>query len=502
MNPEVLVIGGGHNGLVAATALARAQKRVLLLEARDAVGGIAAAREFHAGYRVPGLLHETGRLRSEVIDQLGLRQHGVERSDEVAAISAPSEGGESLRVHGDRLEGPVSESDHAAYAQYRAFLGRIRKVIGKVMSEPAPDPLGSPWPLLTMGLSVRMLGERDMIELARVAPTCVADWMRDRFENERLGAALAARALQFGFVGPWAANTAANLLVDDCLTGGEVRGGPAAVVAALEAAAREAGVQIRTGARVEQVLLDRGAVAGVRLEGGEELSAGIIASAIDPKQLFLDRLGPQYLEVSFAQDVRSIRARGTAAKVHLALSAPLRDSAGTEVDRMLTGETLDDIERAYDALKYRQMSERPVLDVWVPSRDQSGLAPAGHHVVSIIAHAAPHDLEGGWDDAARATLQGRVLDELCRYCPEVRASQVASETLTPVDLEREYGLTGGQLLHAEHAPDQLLFMRPTIQCGRHRTPIEGLYLCGSGAHPGGGITGAPGLLGAGAILRG
>ena len=368
------------------------------------------------------------------------------------------------------------------------------------MTSPAPDPLGSPWPLLTMGLSVRMLGERDMIELARVAPTCAADWMRDRFSSERLCAALASRAVHFGYVGPWAANTAANLLVDDCLDFGEVQGGPAAVVAALRAAAEAAGVEIRTEARVTNLIIKRDAVRGVRLESGEEIESSCIGAGVDPRTLFLDMIGTRQLEVPFAQRARNIRARGSAAKVHLALKGPLLDSEGKPIERMLTGETLDDVERAFDALKYGEMSERPALDVWVPTQVGAGAAPEGHHVVSILAHAAPFALKGGWDDDARELLKSRVLDELSRYCPEVRDLVVGSETLTPADLADEYGLSEGNLMHVEHAPDQLLFMRPTIECGSHNTPIEGLFLCGSGAHPGGGVTGAPGLLGARALL--
>jgi phytoene dehydrogenase-like protein len=273
------------------------------------------------------------------------------------------------------------------------------------------------------------------------------------------------------------------------------------LVGALERAARARGVEIRTGVAVSRLEVERGRLTGVELAGGERLATGSVAASCDPKQLFLDLLPPAALALNLQADLVSYRARGTAAKVHLALSGYPDFSArpGQTFEHVRTGETLDQLERAFDAIKYRRVSERPVLDIRFPSLETPDLAPDGHHVASILVSFAPHELAGGWTEAARQGLYQSVLETLVSYAPGIEDLIVGGEVLTPADLANEYRLTQGHLFHGEHALDQLL-IRPVPGCDGYATPIEGLFLCGSGSHPGGGLTCAPGALAARTIL--
>jgi phytoene dehydrogenase-like protein len=494
---RVVVIGGGHNGLTAAAWLAKRGREVVLLEARDLLGGLAAGESFGDGYAHAGILHDTRGLREMVVRDLDLQRHGLTLSAAPERIWAPSATGEHLWIEGEELSGSVSEADRERYAGYRAFLGRVSPVIRQALSQPPPQPFGSVWPLLRTAIGVRRLGAVDMTELLRVLPMCVADWMRDLFENERLSAALALPAVEACFAGPWSAGTAANLVLREACAGPRVMGGPAALTRALVKAAEAHGVSLRRGARVATIERSGGRVVGVQLADGERIDAGDVIATCDPKQAFLSLIGEADLGIGLSEDVHKFRTRGTTAKLHLGLSGPLELGSGEAVTRMHTGESLDDIERAFDAVKYGEMAVRPVLDVWVPSVDDPKLCPDGHAVVSALVHFASPGLSG---DALRTTLADRAVAELSRFCPSLKPRIVARELLLPSDLQARFQLSGGHLYHGEHAPDQWLFMRPTVECAHYRTPIDGLWLGGSGCHPGGGITGAPGLLAARALL--
>jgi phytoene dehydrogenase-like protein len=500
----VVVVGGGHNGLTCAALLAKAGRPTVLLEAREVLGGLAAMETFAGDFRVPGLLHDTSRVRDSVVDTLALRRHGLERRTDPVAVMAPRQQGEPLWIRGDRVTGSVASGDDRRYRAFRQLLARLSRAIAPLMTAPPPDPSGAIWPLLGAALRVRRLGAADMIELLRLAPMCAADWMRDAFEGERLRAAVAAPALTGSFAGPWSAGTAATLLLSECVAAsepGEIVGGPAALTASLEAAARAYGVQIRTGTRVTGIRLDSdGGVEGVDLQDGDAVEAGTVVATCDPRQTFLELVGADQLPAGLARAVGNIRMRGTTAKVHLGIKGKLETGDDQAVEAIRTGETLDQLEQAFDAVKYGRISEPPVLDVRIPSIADASLCPEGHHVVSIIAHFAPTDRRGGWTEAERDALGDAVVAELARTFPDLPEQIVAREVLTPADLQTRYALTGGHIHHGEHAPDQLLFMRPVPQCARYRSPIEGLYLGGSGSHPGGGITCAPGALAARALL--
>jgi phytoene dehydrogenase-like protein len=283
----------------------------------------------------------------------------------------------------------------------------------------------------------------------------------------------------------------------EALAQGAFEGGAPELVRALESAARSFGVEVRTGAAVAQLRVESRAVRGVILRAGETIDASSVVSTCDPKRTFLEWIRPEELPPRLESRITSYRAKGQTAKVNLALSSPLRFRCRPEleVEWARTGETFDEVERAFDASKYRQFSKRPVLDIHVPSRSGEGFAPKGHHVASILVHWAPYDLRGGWTESARNELLDAVISEIEALAPGTGEAIVASEILAPIDLEERFGLSGGHIHHGEHGLDQLL-ARPTPECARHLTPISGLSLGGSGSFPGGGLTCGPAWLAA------
>lgn len=517
---DVVVIGAGHNGLTAAAILARAGRKVLVVEGREVIGGLAAGEEFHPGYRSTGVLQDTAGIRRWVVADLGLEQHGLAFCSSPPPVFVPELSGPGLELFRDpgdaaeelsrhsshlRASGATSQ-DAERYGEYRAFLARITPVLRRLLDRPPPEifepGLGDLLELGRSALSLRLMGKRDMMELLRIAPMCVADYLGEWFDSELLKAALAGPAIAATWTGPWSPGTNLNLLLDEAHREGPVKGGPQALVVALERAARAQGVEIRTGARVEGLELRQGRVAGVRLQDGEILEATAVAASCDPKQVFLRLLPAGASPRQSEQNMVNFRSRGTTAKVNLALSGYPRLACRPDVTPAVirTGETLDQLERAFDPVKYRQLSDEPVLDVHVPTIESPELAPDGHHVFSILASFAPHDLEGGWTDERKDELYQRVVSALGRYAPDLEDAIVGSEVSTPAALETRYGITGGHLYHGEHSTDQLV-VRPTPECARYQTPFAGLFLCGSGSHPGGGITCAPGALAARAMLR-
>ncbi len=503
---DVIVIGAGHNGLTTAALLCKKGRSVVVIERRDVVGGLCAGEEFHPGYRSPGVLHDTACVRPGVVDALRLGEHGLEFDPHPSAVFLAQRDGEGFLLSDDTgtTVGEIerhSTLDAGRYQDYRRFIERVRGVVGPVLNEVPSDiyelPAGAMVELARQGLALRALGSRDMMQLLRVPPMCVADWMRDWFETELLCAGMSAPAILGTWCGPWSPGTAANLLVRECTAGRTVTGGGAALVHSLERAARDLGVEIRTGVAVERIGVKNGTVTGVVLAGGEEITAGAVVSSCDPVTTFLGLFAAGELPHALEARITKYRMRGTTAKVHLALSRPLSFAGrpDLEVEYARTGETLDDQERAFDAVKYRRFSEQPLLDIYVPGVSRSGFAPDGHASVSILVHFAPHQLDGGWNNDARERLGDAVVAELDAIAPGTSSAIVAREVLTPADIAERYGVTGGHVHHGEHGLDQLI-TRPTPETSRYATPIRGFYLCGGGSHPGGGITCAPGALAA------
>ena len=510
---RAIVIGAGHNGLVAGLLLARAGRTVTVVERLSVVGGLCAASEVHPGYTVPGVLHDTTGVRREIVDALGLSRFGLSFESEAPSVLAAHSEHKGVVLHAeakrsrDELEA-LHAGDGEGYIEWRGFLSRVRSFVSGVLNQKPPvmkpDSIAEFWNLGKTGIGLRRLGKPDMLELMRVAPMCAADWLQEYFGDPLPSAALAAPAAIGASLGPWSGGSAASLMLYECARGAEVKGGPAALTKALREAFEAAGGEIALASQVTHIRVEGGAVSGVELEGGRFVEAPLVVASCDPKHALLDLVEPGVLPLDVEEQVASVRARGTTAKLNLALDGQMsfRDREGERHARAVVADHLDDIERAFDAAKYRGCSERPHLEVSIPSVNDASLAPPGKDVVSILAHAAPYDLEGGWTNEASENFGDAAVAVLESVAPGTRAMIVAREVLSPADLENRYGLTGGHIHHGEHALDQLLFMRPTPKLARYKTPIEGLYLGGSGSHPSGGVTCQPGALAAEAILKG
>jgi phytoene dehydrogenase-like protein len=523
---DAIVIGAGHNGLVTAAYLVKAGLRTLLLERRDRVGGAADTSELSKHVRVPTLAHTVGRLRASVHRDLDLKRHGLTLVGPAIRVFAPQPNGTAIVLEDDparTAEGlkSISERDAAAFVVFdrrvRA-LGRFLDEVGKTTPPDLGGPsLGDAISGLKLGRAYRGLGRVDARTILRVLPMAVADFVAESFETDALRAAIAWRGVRFGAVGPWSGGTTAMLLADsagnDGGAAGETvfaRGGPGALSDSLASAAKAAGAEIRTGAEVASVASSGGRATGVVLSSGEEIGARAVVGGIDAKRLLFGLVDPVALGPSLGWRVGNIRQPGVVAKVNFALSlAPQFPAAGLHSDQYLRGRIvvapgIDAMERAFDASKYGQASDTPIIEATIPSLVDPSLvagAKANTQVMSVIAQYAPYALrDGAWDDAATKALGDSVQSVIESVAPGFGKLVTARQVLTPVDLERDYGLTGGHPLHAEAGLDQWFAWRPLLGHARYRMPLKGLYLCGSGAHPGGGITGGPGQNAAREIL--
>jgi phytoene dehydrogenase-like protein len=520
----VIVCGAGPNGLACAALLAQGGLKVALLERRDVLGGVAVTEEFHPGFRVSTLAHTAGPLRPSLARRLDLARHGLATVEPQTRVLAASREGRPLRLDGDLSRSAealraFSEKDAARLPAFDAALRRVAGVLGDVLDRTPPDidrpAVRDLAPLARMGLRLRRLGRDDVQSLLRWGPMAVADFAGEWFESEPLRALVAARGVCDCNAGPWSAGTTAHLLLRAAADGGSaagatvlVKGGLGALSQALAAAARAAGVEIRTGAAVARFLDRDERVAGVALQGGEEIEARAVVSALDPKRTLLELLDPVLLDPDELWRVKNIQQQGTVAKVNLALDGlpEFRGVAASEATaalagRVHVGDDIDTLERAFDDSKYGQPSRRPWLEITLPTLTDPSLAPAGRHVMSVHVQYAPHRLKSGDWDARRDELGDTVLRTLDEYAPGLSGRVLARQVLTPLDLERTFGLTGGHPLHAEMALHQLFTMRPLLGLARYRAPVAGLYLCGAGTHPGGGVTGASGQNAAREILR-
>jgi len=524
---DAVIIGAGHNALVAAFYLAKAGLKPLLLEQRDAPGGAAATAEFHPGFRCSVLAHTAGPLLPQIAADMQLTRHGLEMMEPGVRLAAVAPDGCAFALFTDVARSVeslrrFSAADAEGYTRLAATLERAAPVIADLLSltPPAIDEpvqnLPDLWKLLHTGRTFRKLGRKEMFQLLRWPPMPVADFVAEFFETELARAAIAARGIFGAAAGPWSAGTAATLLLraaaDPHPAGPSAvpRGGLGALATALAAAAREAGAEIRTGTKVAQILVRDGAATGVALETGEEISAKIVVSSADAKRTFLRLVDAVHLEPFFLTQVRNFRSMGSVAKVNLALDALPEFPALAKLDgqpskfligRLHIGQDIDYLERAFDASKYGEISAEPILEICVPSLLDPGLAPAGKHVMSIYAQFAPYHLKRGDWNGRREELGDLVVKTLTAHAPKIEEAILARQVLTPLDMEQQFGLTGGHPFHGELALDQLFTMRPVLDAARYRAPIRGLYLCGSSTHPGTGLTGASGLNAAREILR-
>jgi phytoene dehydrogenase-like protein len=514
---DIIVVGGGHNGLVAASRLADAGRKVLVLERRPMVGGAVITQELCPGFRCSTLAHVVQPAQG-VIRELRLIEHGLDLIHPDPWLFAPCADGRGLVLGRDDAASAASiaqfsERDARRYPEFRETMGRIVAFVAGVLAGPPPDIDDSSyrdlWELLKIGRRFRGLGKPDGYRLLRWGPMPVADFVSEWFESEPLRAACAASGIFGTAFGPRSAGSTAVLLMQ--MAGGIpslVRGGAGALSAALASVARAGGVEIRTDAEVRRIEVREGRAIGVTLASGEELRAGAIVSNADPRRTLLDLIDPIELEPAFLNRIRSYRCSGTVAKINLALSGlpaftALRSSNSTAAlsGRIHIGPDLEYLERAFDASKYGAYSSRAYLDVTIPSIAEPDLAPSGSHVMSICAQFAPYRLRDTDWAAAGPAFADAVVDTLSEYAPDLRRLIVHRQVITPSELESTYGLTGGHIFHGELALDQLFSMRPLLGWGRYRTPIAGLYLCGAGTHPGYGVSGLSGLNASREVLK-
>jgi phytoene dehydrogenase-like protein len=516
---DVLVIGGGHNGLVTATVLAKSGLKVVVLERSDRPGGCARTVEIAPGFRAP--LAHAAAIDRGIAQSLGLERHGLEIVRPDAMVCAPAGDGRALALWHDPREAARELQAFSARdaEQYPAFLDSVRSishVVRALLDTPPPsidDPsAGDLLGALKAGRAFRSLGRADAYRVLRWLPMAAGDFAGEWFESEPLRATVAAGGILGAFLGPWSAGSTAQLLLLAARDGHPIgsgwfaRGGTGAVADALAGAAQQAGVDIRTGAEVVAVTVRGDAATGAVLQNGDELPARVIVSNLDPKRTLLRLVDPACLDPEFRRRVQNIRTHGTLAKVNYAIDAvprlaSLAARAGDRQVAAMSGRirlapTVDDIERAFDAAKYGSFADAPWIELTIPSLLDSSLAPAGQHVVSAYVQYAPYHLRGTTWDRERSRLAAATTATIDRYAPGFASSVIAQQTITPLDLEQTYGLTGGHIFHGELALDQLFLARPTLGWARYETPIRNLYLCGSGTHPGTGLDGRSGALAA------
>ncbi|MDX1643487.1 MAG: NAD(P)/FAD-dependent oxidoreductase [Thermoanaerobaculia bacterium] len=521
---DAIVIGAGHNGLTCAAYLARAGRRVLVLEKRAQVGGATSTEEHYPGFKYSACSYVVSLMRPWIIRDLDLPRHGYEILPLEETFTPFPDGRYLLRdADPERTRRAIeafSKHDAEVYGEFGLAMGELGRLVKPLIDRPAPDPtslnpveLGR---LLGLGRKLGGRGEEWLAALYKMSTMSAVDLLSEWFESERLIASLAVSGIIGTFLGVRSPGTAYVLLhhymgdIDGSFRAwGFARGGTGQVAEALAAAAREHGAEIRLEAGVAEVKTKRDRARGVVLENGDEIDAKVVVSAVDPHRTFLQLVGRERLDPELVRQVERFKMRGSSGKVNLALDGVPEFAARPGHGRHLYGDItiapdIDYLERAYDDAKYGEFSRRPFMDVVIPSLTDPTLAPPGKHVMSIFVQYAPYHLADGADTwpARRDEFADTVIDTLTEYIPNLPDLILHRQVLTPWDLEQIYGLTEGNIFHGELSLEQLAFLRPLAGWARYRTPLDGLWMCASGTHPGGGIMGAPGALCAKALLEG
>jgi phytoene dehydrogenase-like protein len=520
---DAIIVGGGHNGLVAAAYLARAGRNVLVLEARELVGGCAVTEEVWPGYRVSTASYLASLLQEKVVRELELQRFGYLVDAKDPAFFSPFPDGRHFFMWQNRARtlaeiAKFSARDAETYPKYEDHLERLAQVAEWLLLTTPPNfppsGVGDFVDYLKFAGKLRRLAKKEIVGLAKIATQSVAEFLDEWFESDQLKVTLATDGVIGANGGPRSPGTA-YILLHHCMGGvggqrglwGFVRGGMGGISNAIADSARSKGAEIRTNATVSKILLRHGRAEGVALATGEEVRAKVVASNLDPKKTFLELLDPSDLPPDFVDDIRKFRVEGTSLKMNLALSGlpefqALPGAPGPQHRAtMHICPSIDYLERAWDDAKYGQPSQSPLLEMTIPTMYDPTLAPEGHHIMGIFLQYAPYTLRDSNWDRERKRYTERIFDVIEEYCPNIRSIVVERQTLTPLDLERHFHLTGGNIFHGEMSLDQMFVMRPLAGWARYRTPIKGLYLCGSGAHPGGGVMGAAGHNAAREILR-
>lgn len=524
---DAVVVGAGHNGLVCAAYLARAGLRVVVLERREVIGGMAETSEPWPGVRVYTLAHTVGRFRPAIARELRLRDHGLALVQPEARVFAPQPDGRALTLWGDAARTAaemadgdlITPADAGRYVEADRRFRTLARGLAQIMSRVPPDlaspSLGDAFGGIRTALTARARSASG--GLMRVMPMAVRDLVEEWFESDALRAAVAVRGVLLSGLGPRMPGTAGVLLTDGAGNDGGLAGqtvfapgGPGALTAALASAARAAGAEIRTDAEVARVRRDGETVSGVTLASGEEVEASVVVSSADPKTTLLELIEPEVLGPRLSWRASNIRQHGVTAKVNFALRALPHFPAATEDARRLRGRILlapsmAALQRAMDPAKYGEIADEPLIEATIPSLADPGLidrdsAGPVRHVLSAIVQAAPYDLRDGSWDTRRDELGEIATRTIEKYAPGFGELVEARQVITPLDIERGYGAVGGHPMHAEVGLDQWFAWRPLHGFGRYRMPLRGMYLCGSGAHPSGGITGGPGQLAAQEVL--
>ncbi len=517
---DAIVIGGGHNGLVAAAYLARAGKRTVVLERRHLVGGAAVSEEVFPGFTFSVFSYVVSLLRPEIIRDLDLPGHGLQilplestvtpldNGDYLGSWADPDLSRRELYRHSPRDAEAVVEFGRLMHHMAMA----VRPILGMVPPDPtslAPSDLRA---MLKLGTHFRSLGPERFHALYKLMTMSSADYLDEWYEFDPLKATKSASGIIGTFLGPRSPGSAYVLLhhymgeIDGAFRAwGFAKGGTGAISNAIASAARSFGAEIRTEAPVSHVIVKGGRAQGVALENGDELEAPIVMSGLDPRRTFLDLVDSTQLPGELVDAIRKFRFRGSSGKVNLALSE-LPDftclpGEGPHLRGAISiSPSVEYLERAYDDAKYGEFSRHPYMDVILPSMIDPGMAPPGQHVMSIFVQYAPYQLNGGWNDERREAFGDAVIDTLSRYAPNLKGAILHRQVITPADIERITGLSEGNIFQGELALEQLFFLRPAPAWSKYRTPIEGYFQCGAGTHPGGGIMGASGRLGALAVL--
>ncbi len=518
---DVIVIGGGHNGLVNAAYLGRAGKKVLVLERRHVLGGAAVTEEIFPGFKFSVCSYVVSLLRPEIIRELDLPRHGMEILPLDGTFTPMPDGNYLWRVNDHaktrREIARHSRLDAEAYEEFGKAMVQMCRFVKPLLSMTPPDPtslkLRDLEKLFALARRFQALSSEEKYTLTKLMSMSAADFLGEWFETDVLKATMSASGIIGTFLGIRSPGTAYVLLhhymgeIDGSFRSwGFSRGGTGAISNAIAAAAREAGVEIRTEAPVARILVKNGCATGVVLGNGDEFRADVISSGVDPNQTFLKMIAPGLLPEEFLEEVRRYKFRGSSGKVNLALDAlpefKCHPGPGAHLRGAISiSPSVEYMERAYDEAKYGNFSTRPYIDVVIPSLTDPSVAPPGKHVLSCFVQYASYELkEGTWEEK-REAFGDTVINTLAEHAPNIKNIIIGRQVLTPFDLEREFGLTEGNIFQGELALEQLFFLRPVAGWAQYRTPIKNLYMCGSATHPGGGIMGAPGRLAALEILK-
>jgi len=530
---DAIIIGGGHNGLVAAAYLARAGRKVIVLERRHIVGGAAVTEEIFPGYKFTEFSYVVSLLRPEIIRDLELPKHGLKILP-LPSTFTPTENNDYLAAWDDhdltrREIYRHSPKDAEAYDEYARVMARAAKAIKPIINLIPPDPSSlhprDLFNLLKVGQYAASLKEKELYTIAKLATQSSADLLEEWFETDALKGTKAASGIIGTFLGPRSPGTAYVLLhhymgeIDGAFRAwGFAKNGSGGVSGSILSAAESLGVEIKVNASVKQVIVKNPSTSsgqaravGVALDNGDELQSKVVMSAADPKRTFLQFVEGKHFPDEFITSIQNFRTRGSSGKVNIALSELPNFTAlpfeGKGHDSVLhrgavsISPSIDYIERAYDDAKYGQISKRPYLDMIFPSMIDPDMAPPGQHVMSCFVQYAPYDLEGGWNDAKRNELGEAVISTIEQYAPNIRKAIVGMQVISPKDIEAIAGITGGNIFHGELLLHQIFFLRPTPQWADFRTPLKGYYFGAAGAHPGGGVMGAAGMLAAKEILK-